>query len=138
MSKCRLAPLGLRREIGILGFLHRVNLGLAQPQICELFQVVGSRVRPRFNLRTDFHNKQLFDRVDASSTQQFRRSIFGIVGCYNALPQRIVDYQTVKQFQSALQAAVVRQISANNAGWREIYSTGRQYGSIRRFQRFFE
>ena len=127
----RLAPLGLRRQIGILGYLHRMNLGLATRQMTELFPLVGRRdARTHFQLRATFHDKQIHDRVHANSTDQFRRSIFGMVECYNALPQRFVDSKTVKRFQGDLQRAVMRRVSEGYDGWRDIFTMGRRYGSF--------
>ena len=37
------------------------------------------------------HDKQLVDWVQVGSSEQFKRSIFGIAQCFNALPQFIVD-----------------------------------------------
>ena len=39
----RLAPLATRRDMAILGFLHRVNLGLVSEQIKTMFPRVGQR-----------------------------------------------------------------------------------------------
>ena len=135
----RLAPLQLRRQIGILGFLHRINLVQATHQMTDLFPQVGRRASTtHVNLRATFHDKQLYDRVDAHSTDQFRRSIFGMVECYNALPQSFVVAKTVKQFQGDLQRAVMKRVSEGYDGWREIFSVGRRYASVLRFQAFFE
>ena len=115
-----------------------MNLGLATRQMTELFPLVGRRdARTHFQLRATFHDKQIHDRVHANSTDQFRRNIFGMVECYNALPQRFVDSKTVKRFQGDLQRAVMRRVSEGYDGWRDIFTMGRRYGSVLRFQTFF-
>ena len=133
----RLAPLVSRRDMAILGFLHRVNLGLVSTQVRDLFPPVPPPpVRPgRFGAR--LHNKRLLDRVDRRSSDQFRRSIFGMVNCYNSLPQFVVDKPSVASFQGALQDALKNQASAGAEGWPEIFSVGRMYASLIRFQGFF-
>ena len=54
LERYNLAPLKTRRDISILGILHRVRLGLAPPQISELFPMVeseGGRVPTRLRSR---------------------------------------------------------------------------------------
>lgn len=137
LLRFRLAPLRLRREIGILGFLHRINLRQTSAQIAELFPRIGRRATPMYNFRAQFHDKQLLDRVDNYSSSVFRRSIFGMVSCYNALPQQFVEATTVKAFQNQLQKAVTRRVLDKYDGWREIFSVGRRYSSVSQFQWFF-
>ena len=138
LLRFRLAPLRLRREIGILGLLHRVNLGQTSGQITALFPRVGQRESRTHNLRVRYHDHQLHDRVDNHSSSLFKRSIFGMVSCYNALPQRFVEAPSVKPFQSGLQRAIMKLASGGHDGWQEVFAIGRRYGSTRQFQRLFE
>ena len=139
----RLAPLATRRDMAILGFLHRVNLGLVSEQIKTMFPRVGQRanignvIAARVRGATAWHNKQLYDRVTATSTVQFKRCIFGMVRCYNALPQHIVDLKTVKAFQRTLQLSLIHRAKQGYDGWQRIFADGRQYASLLRFQAFF-
>ena len=139
----RLAPLVLRRDIGILGFLHRVNLGQVSEQIRQLFPPTGPRrsassgIAGRVRGATAFHTKQFFDRVTATPSEQFKRSIFGMVQCYNALPQRVVDQKTVSASQGCLQESVKTRAREGFDGWQDIFSVGRRYASVLRFQAFF-
>ena len=89
----------------------------------------------RFGARV--HNKQLLDRVEKLSTDQFRRSIFGMVNCYNSLPQFVVDKPSVASFQRALQDALKAQASAGVEDWQRMLSDGRKYASLLRFQARF-
>ncbi len=138
----RLAPLRVRRDIAILGFLHRVNLRLVAPQVEELFPRIGSRsvrgsgIGSRVRAATAFHNRQLLDRVSATSTEQFKKSIFGMVQCYNALPQWIADKPTVSAFQRCLQTCI-KQRAVAGTEWSEIFSIGKRYASVLKFQAFF-
>ena len=107
----RLAPLQTRRSIGILGFLHRITLGQVSGQIADLFPRAAFTCTPdniSARLRGERHNRQFLDRVVASSTDAFRRSIFGTVQCYNALPQAVVDQPSVSSFQRSSQTAVAQ------------------------------
>ena len=139
----RLAPLQTRRCIGILGFLHRVVLGQVSGQISDLFShgtCVGISdnisARSRGGICAK-HTKQIVDRVQASSSDQFRRSIFGMVQCYNSLPQSFVDLPIVSLFQRSLQVVLFRHAESGSANWQDIYSDGRRYSSMLRFQALF-
>ena len=126
-----------------MGFLHRVNLGKVSEQIKELFTPVGSQrplgdyIGSRVRVATARHSKQLLDRVTATSSEQFKRSIFGMVQCYNVLPQWIVDKTSVQSFQKALQTCVTARAKEGYEGWADIFTAGRRYGSILRFHAFF-
>ena len=139
----RLAPLQTRRCIGILGLLHRVVLGQVSGQIAELFQAapvieipdnISSRARGGDMAR---HSRQLLDLVKASSTDVFRRSIFGMAQCYNALPQFVVDAPNINCFQRELQAAVGNLVRRGRANWQDVFSDGRRYSFLQRFQLAF-
>ena len=142
LLKFNLLPLAMRRDIGILGLLHRVNLGLASKQMAELFPptgpaVVGDYIGGRVRGATAFHTKQLLDRVEARSSEQFRRSMFGMVRCYNVLPQNIVDAPTTTIFQRSLQDAVKARVRKGDRDWRQFFEFGRRYASVLRFQALF-
>ena len=59
----RVTPLKIRRDIGILGMLHGMNLGHASQQMMELFPPIGERVVSSSSFRSAgaFHNRKLFD-----------------------------------------------------------------------------
>ena len=139
----RLAPLQTRRCIGILGFLHRVVLGQVSAQISDLFPMapeiafpdnISARARGGVCAR---HTKQLVDRIQASSNDKFRHSIFGMVQCYNSLPQTALDQPTVSLFQRSLQVALSRHAESRLINWQDIFSDGRRYSFILRFQALF-
>ena len=144
LVKFRLAPLSMRRDIAILGFLHRVVLGLTSSQIAQLFPIAEPRnlasdqIAAQARGLTRRHNKQISDRVTTRSTEQFKRSIFGMVQCYNSLPQCIVDAPSISGFQSSLQSGVIGRISEGRCdNWQHVFRDGRRYGSLLRFQSFF-
>ena len=95
------APPNLRRDIGILGLLHKRVLGISHPIFFELLpfhaDVFGS-------LRTGEHNKQLYGHILEVQFQHALhfRSIFAMVYVYNRLPQEVVDCTSVYMFQRSL------------------------------------
>ena len=99
------APPVLRRNIGILGLLHKRVLGLSHPIFQRLLpfhvEVFGS-------LPAGGHNKQLYGHLHEVSFQMvmFCQSIFGLVHVYNRLPQNVVDCETISNFQRCLTLSV--------------------------------
>ena len=92
------APPTLRRNIGMLGLLHKRSLGLCHPDFEMLL--------PWFHSRFGFvvagrHNKQLYNHALEVTAQVglFRRSVFAMVDVYNHLPQSVVDSPSVSAFQ---------------------------------------
>ena len=87
------APPGLRRDIGVLGLLHKRVLGLSHPVFQKLLpfhmEVFGTRGHGR-------HNKQLYGHLHSANFQMalFCRSIFAMPYVYNRLPQEVVDCAT--------------------------------------------
>ena len=122
----RLAPLPSRRDIGMLGVLHKINLNTAVPQLQTLFPIVGSVVEPagRQRLRhwRRLHSKQLATPVDFSSSDVLKRSLFGLVHCYNGLPQKVVDARSVKAFQQQLQSGLLKYAELGAEDWHFLYS----------------
>lgn len=89
-------PLCLRRDIGLLGFLHKRVLDQCHAAIKQLF--------PFEEDPSHLHFKQLqshMSRVTGRHDMYFR-SIFGMVHVYNRLPQYVVDSTSVTEFQSKL------------------------------------
>ncbi len=124
----RLAPLCSRRDMAMLGALHKVNLNLAPKQLQELFARVGTRedppLRQRLRWWRPLHTKQLGTPATNRSSDVMKRFLFGLAHCYNALPQSVVDKATVKDFQKTLQDALAKLAAAEVEGWQRLYSCG--------------
>lgn len=115
------APCCLRRNIAILGLLHKRVLG----QCHRTFDSLLPWYSQRFETARGFgHNKQLYghwceaDRHGAL----FDRSIFLMVDIYNNLPQYVVDASTVSSFQSFLTKRALRQCQLGIASWAKIFN----------------
>ena len=95
-----LAPLRLRREISILGLIHRTVLGKGPSHFRQFFERDYSVPAFRSARR---HNKQLLDiRNSPRSLNIARHSPLGMASIYNLLPQNVVDIKSVSKFQRAL------------------------------------
>ena len=113
------APPSLRRDIGILGMLHKRVLGLAHP--------IFDRLLPfhceSHGASTGSHTKQLYGHILQADFQLHlhKRSIFGMVHIYNRLPQEIIDSETVALFQSKL-TKLARSSCKEELAWQAMFS----------------
>ncbi len=129
------APLEARRNIAMLGVLHRVALGEAPGALSDMCpqNSVSPSTRTTRTQR-GLHNKQFFDSSQTSA-DLMRPSVFGSIAVYNALPQFVVDAATVKLFQCQLQNAVKLQARIGLFFWHLVLS--RTYlPPVMQFQRF--
>ena len=69
-------------------------------------------------------DKQLGTLATDFSTDTMKNSLFGLVHCYNRLPQRVVDSSSVKAFQKTLQNALLELAEKECPDWQELYSGG--------------
>ena len=124
----RLAPLNSRRDMAMLGVLHKFNLGLAPPQLAAFFHRIGAveehPLRCKLRLWQKLHDEQLATPVDFSSSKLLKRSLFGLARCYNTLPQNIVDCKSVRGLQRELQAGLLRFAELGVDNWQVLFSTG--------------
>ena len=69
------------------------------------------------------HTLQLVDRCDDTQLKQFKRSLFGMVKVWNALPAVFVQAKEVSSMQSKLTLVSKRACSAGAEGWHNMYAT---------------
>ena len=109
-------PPKLRRNIGVLGLLHKRVLGKCHPSFETLLPWWTTRFAAARGLG---HNKQLYGHnVEVSHHQAiFNRSIFAMVDIYNNLPQYVVDASSVSAFQKYLTQIARKRCQIGNADW---------------------
>ena len=126
LRRFRLAPLPCRRDMAMLGALHKVTLGLASAQMQALFPVIGhvleAYLLQRLRRWRPLHNRQLQTPCSRSSTEQMKRSLFGVARCYNLLPQDLVDTNSVKLFQRRLQWGLRKCADSGLEDWKLLFS----------------
>ena len=114
------APCCLRRNIAILGLLHKRVLGLCHRTFDSLLPWYSQR----FETARGFgHNKQLYGHWCEADKHGalFDRSIFLMVDIYNNLPQSVVDASTVSSFQSLLTQRALRQCQLGIVSWAKTF-----------------
>ena len=78
----KLAPLNTRRDISLLGIIHKAALRQGPPQFHHFF--IGARA-------IYGHSRTLYDPCVGRPRLFFKRSIFGLVRYYNMLPEDIIQ-----------------------------------------------
>ena len=106
------APPTLRRNIGMLGLLHKRVLGKSHPDFQDLVLF--------FNAHFGFavaglHNKQLYSHAleVTAHVGLFRCSVFAMVDVCNHLLQEVIDCASVSAFQTQL-TQIAREHSMNS------------------------
>ena len=104
-----LAPLESRRDIAMLMIIHRCALGKGPEHFRAFFKFATT---PRSSTRAGsrMHNKQLVDIRDGSFLEIERRSVLGLIGVYNRLPEDIISANEVKVFERNLQIVSKKRI----------------------------
>ena len=104
LEQYKLAPLQARRDMAMLGLVHRTVLGSGPEHFRKwFFTAEGPKHNHATRCQTNKHSKQLHDYVDGSHTELLRRSALGLTRVYNQLKQATVDAKTVRVFQRKLQ-----------------------------------
>ena len=125
---CRLAPLTARRDMAMLGLIHRTVLGKGPCHFRAFF-------KPDIHKRqagSGRHRLQLCDYGVHESDLQFpgsrpadylQNSALGLVQVYNLLPAGIVENSSsVSSFQSALQGVLMARATAGCTDWKFTFS----------------
>ena len=123
LEQYKLAPLQARRDMAMLGLVHRTVLGTGPEHFRKWFFAAGG---PSHNFETKYrtakHSKQLHDYLDGSHTELLRRSALGLTRVYNRLPQATVDARSVRAFQRELQTRLTALAKLQAPNWEATFS----------------
>ena len=118
-----LAPLATRRDIAMLGIIHRSILDQGPAHFRQYFQRAGPSSHPSGSIAQRRHSKQLQSFRDGSrNLVSFTNSIFGLVDVYNLLPGWIIEMGTTKNFQTCLQHLLKHNASMGYPFWQTLFS----------------
>ena len=112
-----LAPLSARRDIAMLGVIHRSVLGHSPGHFSRFFRPAPPPP-PRSPRR---HARHLADPLQLRAPDFARRSVLGSVSVYNLLPDSVVASPSVQEFQSRLQA-LIRDVANSSPEWADLFS----------------
>jgi hypothetical protein len=110
-----LAPLSVRRDIAMLGMIHRTAVGRGPPPFKEFFQRSEAGIGQR-------HNRHLSDPLAGGRKSLPKISALGLVAVYNMLPPAVVAPTSVSAFQKILQGLVTARATAGCGNWKETLS----------------
>ena len=117
-----LAPLSARRDMGMLGLIHRSVLGLGPPQFQEFFMKMPPSAHPDGRNAQTRHTMQLQTFRKGQFLDMLRCSLLGLIDVYNLLPQYVVNAGCVKLFQRRLQDMLREGAKTNTIGWDQLFS----------------
>ena len=117
-----LAPLRTRRDIAMLGVIHRTVLGKGPAQLQQFFCRKAKEGVARTRLQARRHDCQLVEYCDGHHTELIRRSVLGLISVYNLLPQHAVQATSVSLFHSCLQSLVQERALGGDEAWRDLLS----------------
>jgi hypothetical protein len=112
-----LAPLESRRDMAMLGLIHRTAMGKGPKHFRQFFQVAG----PSPSNRHRFTLVDQCSRGEGRSTLR-RRSAFGLIQVYNKLLESVVETRTVKAFQQNLQGLLKSRAASAYEEWWKLFS----------------
>lgn len=118
-----LAPLQLRRDIGILGLLFKIARGEAHPDFEELFPRDLRARNWTTRANKEGHNMRLCDTCDGGQSDLINRSIFSAVRVFNRLPAFTVDVSSVRAFQRLLTERARHACRSEMPKWESMYSS---------------
>ena len=114
-----LAPLETRRDIAMLGVLHRTVLGKVPAHFERFFRLKAPRAAAHWTrLEERRHSRQLEERTYSNCPELLRRSAFGLIRVYNWLPEEVVATDCVHAFQAHLQDLVKQRAVENLEDWK--------------------
>ena len=121
------APPRIRRNIAVLGLIHKRVLGKCHPTFERLLPWYAERFSTPRSMPC--HSKQLYNHNVEISHQRslYNRSIFAMVDVYNNLTQSMVDSPTVSSFQSCLNKVVKARCESADVTWSLSFSRDCEY-----------
>ena len=117
-----LAPLSTRRDIAMLGLIHRAVLGKGPEHFSRFFRLAPTTSLKKTRLQQRRHTRQLVELQDFAHLEIARRSAIGLISIYNLLPQGAVDNECVSAFQAYLQNMVKHNAIRGHEEWRRWFS----------------
>ena len=122
-----LAPLQLRRDLSMLGALHKCAWGTAHKDMLKLFPLHKYPMHPDGPFwKSNVHDRQLHDFCNWKSVRPWqlwmKRSAYGLVGVYNDLPQSVVNMEKVSLFQKTLQNTAKELCRNDFPDWEFVFS----------------
>ena len=119
----RLAPLCARRDIAMLGVVHRSVLGKGPVELSAFFKLSNERpARLGSRSAARRHSRTLVDCCHGLVQDYCLRSALAMPRIYNLLPEYIVSANFVSIFQSRLQQLMLSYANSGADDWSKLFS----------------
>jgi len=115
-----LAPLNSRRDVAMLGVIHRTVLGLGPKHFLKFIQRADESNHPTGRVAMHSHDKQLRSYRTGNFLQIIAHSILGAIDVYNLLPQYVIAAMDVSTFRNRLQQILKVAARDRVPGWTTI------------------
>ena len=134
-----LVPLRCRRDIAILGLLHKIIMRWAPTCLRKFIHLAVAPSFPRsYRAPALRHNRQIHDVSNGSESRMFQRSVFGLIYTYNCLPQIVVDSPKVCIFQRHLQRCLKHVVLDDMSEWQHLFTSGIRKITMAKFHSLFK
>jgi hypothetical protein len=117
-----LAPLTTRRDLAMLGLIHRTVLGNGPAHFSRWFKPASAQTLRRSTRQCRNSIRPLQPIETGRQLCVCRRSAFGLVSIYNMLPNAAVAKDSEKEFQAELSRLVKREAASGNPTWLDLFS----------------
>ena len=112
-----LSPLTARRDIAMLGLIHRTVIGEGSEQFRRFFVLANRTNHPDGRRTLNSHDMQLRTYRTGKFLDLVGHSLLGAIDVYNLLPPYVVAAKDVKTFQNRLQQILKLGASEGMPGW---------------------
>ena len=138
LMEYNLAPLNARRDISMLGLIHRSIIGAGPDHFSKFFVRAPTPSRPDGRETMRRHSKQVRSLRNGKFLQILSHSVLGLIDVYNLLPEYAVQATSVKLFQHRLQEQMKAAIMDGGKNWSELFSPRRDLHSheLRKWQKW--
>ena len=118
-----LAPLQARRDMAMLGLIHRAVLRKGPSQFWGIFSRdhAATRTKHSRTIKEYECDETDFELPGSRPAAYIQRSALGLAAVYNLLPERVVAHNTVASFQSEMQN-MLKHAAATQESWEHIFS----------------
>ena len=118
-----LAPLCVRRDISILGVIHRAAMCAGPPMLWKYFRLDSASIVARPTRRARRHSMHLVEWPAGRNLDIMRRSALGMIRVYNLLPADLVEKRCLSEFQRGLTDLVRARVVARDPRWKHLLSS---------------
>ena len=144
LLRYKLAPLPARRDIAMLGLIHRTSHGRAPAPLADLLTTGPLHQRSATTAVTRGasvrHGRQMPEYFSRGGhTVTLRRSCFGLITVWNMVPTKVANTKLTKTCQRHLQHCLVRRaLLAPDSDWQHFFLSDARVMPVHTFQRLFD